>query len=348
MALELSSNDVIVVGAPSVMSVWGFDLVRAAATELAHADIRLVDRMDEVEEVPVAPNRARVFCLSQYPSPSLLAIIRAARVPVLAFLDEPIDSVRYLKEAMNCTFIEALRAQTAAATVYAALWDNPSVVLINRSGGWTTRRVVAQLLDQLGIKTTETAKEAFIVRFLGENGAAKLPLETALSRHVFGYAKWGKTSTLSSEEITVIGQVLTPMMLAAIRSNIGPICWPSSVFLHGDRPNERAPLVADLTGAARIIYYGPYLHLQAGRWQVRLILGFSHDIFGTPLSIEVHGSELVAKALVKPKGEGIFRVSFSMVHRKPQDPLELRIRNDEGAIEGRIGLSRVHLVLEML
>ena len=346
MALELSSKDVIVVGAPSVMSVWGFDLVRAAA-ELAHAEIRYVDRLDEVEEVPVSPDRARVFCLSQYPSAGLLDIIRDARVPVIAFLDQPIDAVRFLKKAANCTFIEALRAQTAAATVYAALRDNPAVVLISRSEGALACRVVAQILDQLGLTTTEFAREAFIAKFLGE-GAAKLPLESALSRRVFGYEKLGKTSALSSEETTVIGQVLTPMMRAAFRSDIGPICWPSSVFLHGDRPNERAPLVAELTGAARIIYYGPYFHLQAGRWQVRPILGFSHDIFGTPLWIEVYGSELIATALIKPKDEGIFQVSFSLVHHKPQDPLQFRIRSDESAIEGRIGLSRVHLIPEAL
>jgi hypothetical protein len=136
------------------------------------------------------------------------------------------------------------------------------------------------------------------------------------------------------------------MTRMSVGRNVGPISWPSSVFLFGDRPNEPAPLVADVTGPARIVFYGPYFHLPAGRWQAQIVLGFSYDIFGTPFSIEVHGSTLVAKAIVKPDGEGIFRASFSLTHTRPQDPLELRVRNEEGAIEGRIGLARVQFFSE--
>jgi len=346
VAVELSSNDAIVIGPPSVLSVWGFDLVRVAAAELAHAEIRTVDRTDAVEEVPASPGRPRVFCLSQYPSSSLAHIIRAARLPVIAFLDEPVESVRYLKDALGCSFLEALRAQTAAATVCGALRDNRSVALINRSAGGTTDRVVAQVLDQLGVRVTAATVKRFIEKFVGESGAAALPLENALSRRVLGYVAPGKLVTISSEEAVVIGRMLTPMMLMATRHVVEPICWPSSLFLFGDRPNERAPETAELTGPARIIFYGPYFHLPAGRWLVRMFLGFSQDIFGTPLSIEVHGSTLVAKALVKPQEEGIFQVSFSMVHNRPEDALEVRIRNEEGAIEGRIGLLRIEFLPE--
>jgi hypothetical protein len=70
------------------------------------------------------------------------------------------------------------------------------------------------------------------------------------------------------------------------------------------------------------------------------------DIFGTPFSVEVHGSAPVAKAVMKPEGGGIFAGFFQMVHSKPEDPLELRIRNEEGAIEGRMGLVQVQFLAE--
>jgi hypothetical protein len=346
VAIVLSPNDVIVFGTPGVLSVWGFDLVRAAAATLAHADIRIVDRTEEVTEVQAAPDRPRIFCLSQYPSPSLAGIIGGAHLPVIAFLDEPIDAVRFLKETHGCSFVEALRAQTAAATACAVLRDNPRVLLINRSVGGLIGGITAQVLNQLRIHVSDAAMATFIDTFMDAPDAAKLPLESALARRVLGYARSAPTSTTAYKEAAVISQVLVPMMMSAVRHNVEPICWPSAVFLSGDRPNEAAPLVADLTGAARVIYYGPYFYLPAGRWQVRITLGFSEDIFGTPLSLQVHGSELVAKTLVKPADAGLFRVSFPMVHLRPQDPLELRICSDEGAIEGRIGLSRVQLIPE--
>ncbi len=337
--LQLSPSDAIVVGLPSVMSNWGFDLVRAAA-ERVHTEIHSVDRNDEIGAVPAAPNRPRMFCLAQYPSPSLTSIIRSGRLPTIAYLDDAVDAVRYLKESVGCTFLEALRAQTAAATVCGAFFDNPSVLLVDRRDNRTTGKIAGQILDHLGLGMTPTAKKSLIERFVGGAGSMAWSLERALSRRVAGYLIPGKTSTISAKEAAVIEQVLAPMMRMSIRHDVGPICWPSPVFLSGDRPNEPAPLVAEVTGAARIIFYGPYFHLPTGRWQAQIVLGFSNDIFGTPFSIEVHGSKLVAKAIVKPEGEGVFRASFSMTHTRPQDPLELRVRNEEGAIEGRIGLAR--------
>jgi hypothetical protein len=271
--------------------------------------------------------------------------IEAAKQPMVAFLDEPVDSVRFLKETSGCSFLEALRAQTAAAVVCPALLDNPSVLLVNRSEGGATGGIVAKILEHLRIGMPIAAMPSLIDQFIGAAGAAAWPLERALSRQP-GYLEPGTASSITSEEAAVIGQVLTPMTRMATWREVKPICWPCSVFLAGDRPNERAPLVAEVIGAARIIFYGPYFHLPAGRWQVRTVFGFSRDIFGTPFSIQVRGSSLVAKAVVKPEGEGIFRGSFLMVHTRPHEPLELQISNTEGAIEGRIGLARVEFMRE--
>jgi hypothetical protein len=341
MAIELSSADVIVVGAPSVLSVWGFDLVRIIAAQLASAKICTVDRTDEVEVVPENPDRPRVICLVQYPSGSLVHIIRSAQLPVIAFIDEPIDSVRYMREALGCTFIEALRAQTAAAVVYKELRNNPGATLINRSTGGTAGTVAAQVLGRLSLGLDASAVTRLTEKF-------SLPLELALRRHVAGYLAPDTLTMTSNEDAAVIGQVLRPMILMATAQKAEPICWPNSVFLFGDQPDKRAPPTAEVTGPARIIFYGPYFHLPAGRWQVRMIISFSDDPLGIPFSVEVHGSALIAKAIIKPNGEGTFQVSFSMTHDKPQDALELRIRNDEAAIEGRISLSQVLLIPEAL
>jgi hypothetical protein len=340
-------TDVIVVGGPSVLSNWGADLVRAALDSASPpTEFRAVDRTGSVDKLIATRAGSRKLCWAQFPSPDLVEIIKAARQPVVAFLDEPVDSVRFLKETSGCSFLEALRAQTAAAVVCPALLDNPSVLFVNRCKSGTTGGIGAKILEHLRIGIPVEATPSFMDQFVGEAGAAAWPLERALSRRVAGYLVPGTDSSITSEEAAVIGQVLTPMTLMAIRREVEPICWPSSVFLAGDRPNERAPLVAEVIGAARIIFYGPYFHLPAGRWQVRIVFGFSRDIFGTPFSIQVQGSSLVAKAVVKPEREGIFRGSFLMVHTRPHEPLELQISNTEGAIEGRIGLARVEFTRE--
>jgi len=339
MAIKLSSNDVIIIGAPGVLSVWGFDLVRTVARQLSDVKLASIDWTDEVEEVPPDPQELRTFYLSQYPSPSLGRLVRSERLPVVAFIDDPVDAVRYMREMLSCNFIEAIRAQTAAATVYTQLRDNRSVALFDRSSAGSAGVIAARLLEQLRLGLDTTAEKRLPEKF-------SFPLEAALSRHVAGYAPLGRIGSLSAEEAAIVEQVLRPMLSMASSQNIDPICWPSSVFLFGDQPDKHAPPKADLTGPARVIFYGPYFHLPAGRWRVRMVISFSDDPLGMPFSVEVHGSALIAKAIIQPKGEGTFQVTFSMNHERPQDALELRIRNEEGAIEGKVSLSHVQLIPE--
>src|SRR5260370_15097624 len=197
--LQLSPSDAIVVGLPSVMSNWGFDLVRATA-ERVHTEIHSVDRNDEIGAVPAAPNRPRMFCLAQYPSASLTSIIRSGRLPTIAYLDDAVDAVRYLKESVGCTFLEALRAQTAAATVCGAFFDNPSVLLVDRRDNRTTGKIAGQILDHLGLGMTPTAKKSLIERFVGGAGCIRWSPVSTTARRGAGYLIPGTTPTMPAQK----------------------------------------------------------------------------------------------------------------------------------------------------
>jgi hypothetical protein len=119
--------------------------------------------------------------------------------------------------------------------------------------------------------------------------------------------------------------------------------WPHYVFFSGDRPNEEAPLIADATGGSRVLYYGPYFHLAEGRWRATLTLGFTKEAVGLPLKISALGPGLLGEARFRPRQEGIFAAPFSFVVTEPEHPVELHIRTEEGAIEGRIALGQVEL-----
>jgi hypothetical protein len=79
----------------------------------------------------------------------------------------------------------------------------------------------------------------------------------------------------------------------------------------------------------------------------RFILGFSADVGKMAFTIEVHNTELMAKVRFDaPTGSGIFQASFVLNCDKPQQPIEIRLRNEEGAIEGRIALAWIEFMLQ--
>ena len=61
----------------------------------------------------------------------------------------------------------------------------------------------------------------------------------------------------------MIGGALSPLIQMSFSENPVPSSADQSV-LSGDRPDTPASLVAELTGGARILYYGPYFYLPAG------------------------------------------------------------------------------------
>ena len=114
-----------------------------------------------------------------------------------------------------------------------------------------------------------------------------------------------------------------------------------------DDRNTPAALVTDLTGGARILYYGPYLYLPAGAWKARMMVGFSAGARSMPFSVDVYaGQDPLAIATMVPESKGVYHAAFRFEHHLPDIPIEVRLRTDRGAIEGRVALGRVEFTAD--
>ena len=334
-------RDMVALGPPGAFATWGFDFLRDACSHLGdEVAIRLVDRYDEIEGLGLASGRPRTLCLSQFTSASLRAAMGAGAVPTVVFLDDPIDSVRYLKFASSCSTVEALRVQTAAAAGYAFLHRNPAALMIHRATAGGARQTIRDVLAHLQLDLPPSAHENLLGGFA--RGSELASLEACLARHVAGYAPLELASAaMTPEEVATINGVLAPIVRMSRSPAPAPIVWPTSVFFSGDQPGRPASLVADVTGAARILYYGPYFHLPRGDWTARMMIGFTEDARGMPFSIEVHAGLLLARATMQAVGKGVFHASFKFAHDAPHDAVEIQVRSDQGAIGGKVALGRV-------
>ena len=62
--------------------------------------------------------------------------------------------------------------------------------------------------------------------------------------------------------------------------------WGRELFLSVDVPDGRCPAVVDVTGRARILFYGPYAPLGAGSWRVKAILELCPDAARCRLALQ--------------------------------------------------------------
>ncbi len=61
------------------------------------------------------------------------------------------------------------------------------------------------------------------------------------------------------------------------------------------------------------------------------------------MKIAAYGPGLLGEASLRAKQEGIFAARFTFTVTEPENPVELHVRTEEGAIEGRIALGQVEL-----
>ena len=341
-APQLSSRmDMIAAGPPSVLGTWAFNLLKEACSSLAEeVEVRLLDRFDRIDGLGLALGRARILCLSQFPSASL-RMAAAGRAPCVTFFDDPVDSVRYLKMAARCSTLEALRVQSASIASCLPLAGGANTLVIHRAAGGGGGELIRRCLRHLGLQPPPAVLAGLIARYAGDDHGA-LSLEACLARHVAGHRPLGPEAPgLDKAEIDLVLDALSPIVPTAPRRDDRPVIWPARVFFSGDQPGEPAAPIAEITGGARILYYGPYFHLPVGAWNADVVIEFTDETRGAPFSIEVHAGRLLARATMRSGGVGVFRGAFSFEHDEPHDPVEIQLRSDEGAIDGRIALRGV-------
>ncbi len=342
--MSRSAHDAIALGPPSVLSTWAFDLLREVCALVPDsAAVRPIDRQDALE-----PDRERVplVYLSHFPSPSLLAECRKGTTPILLCLDDPVDSVRYLQHVSNVSLVEALRLQTAAAASYAELRGNPRLLILHRLVDAPTGELLDAILDHFGLDLAREHHQRLRLTRLGPKGRDS-DLESSLQSCIGGYEPLDEAQTkFGPKDTAMIGGALSPLIQMSFSENAGPVVWPTEAFLSGDRPDTPASLVTELTGGARILYYGPYFCLPAGSWSVRMMVGFSAGARRTPFSVEVYAGPLLARASMIPETKGVFHASFGFTHDDASQPVEIRVRTDRGAIEGHLAVGNVEFSLE--
>ncbi|HTR12065.1 MAG TPA: hypothetical protein VMI72_02125 [Roseiarcus sp.] len=343
--MPIGAPDAIALGPPSVLATWAFDVLRQAAAIAPHrAAIKIVDRENAAER-PEA-DRAPYVYLSHFPSPSLVGECEVGQAPILLLLDDPFDSVRYMRDLSKCGVLEALRLQTASVSTYSQIRGHPRLLTLHRLTRIPTAEIVKLILAHLGITLSPSELDTLLGRRPGRI-TRDAELEASLKAAVPGYAKpEDARGSFSNKEAAMIGGVLTPMLQMSVSGDPTPIVWPIETFLSGDRPDTPASLVAELTGGARILYYGPYLNLPAGSWTARMTVGFSEGAKKTPVTVEAYGgARLLAVASMVPEDKGIYHASFDFDHGDALQPVEVRVRTDRGAIEGRLALGKVELSL---
>lgn len=324
----------VIVGPHSCLTEWVFEVVGRLASYRPERPLLKTNRLDVIDfSVTQLP-----ICLTNYPSRSLVDAIGGGDARVILVIEDPIDVVLYLQNALHLPTIEAIRAQTATAVAHLAIGHAEHVHYVYRTSERQVGDIVTRLAQHLQLNLPDGDVDAVIA--LGSYGlGAHAPLDRVLAARSDYVAPLHDSPGASlGSDVLAAREIINPLIAMARGDTTRPVVWPTSVFTFKDRPDVPPPQTADISGPVRDLYYGPYFYLPPGRYRVEAILAFSDEIKDVPFVLELHGNAWLARAKIDQRRAGNYRGYFIFDHTEATAAVEIRLRNERGVAKGRLSL----------
>ncbi len=327
-------RDIVVVGPPSPLVSGSFAfLERALKAVYPGLTVLRLDRLDDIDDSG-RPNEVRLI-LSTFPPPALATYCDRLKLRPIVLLDEMLPSVAFTRAGGTVPSLNAVRIVSAGLTLTGACSQLAGAHLVRRADDVSLLDLLTLAAGSAESAPNRARLEKACELLGGPDRSLRELVEASEAKQ--------NASELTAEDEQLAECVLGGLYNYAVSGRPGPTTWPGRTFLLGDDPGTPAPVVMDVTGRARIIFYGPYFHLPRGRWKMRISYGFSHDIRGLPLNIQVASTSVLSELRVLAERGGIFAVDHEVVVTDPHQPIEIRTMNEQAAIEGHVALASVEL-----
>jgi len=321
----------VVFGLPGPTTTAVVDVLQAIA-RIAREDSTVVE-VDSVQDWEAASAAGKPFiAVSHYPLPDLQRHPEFRQMPAIAVSADPMRSVAHLLEE-QLSDIGAVRSVSA------------SVSCLLDKGMLDEAETRSQNARSLTLFLTRLADLSGV--HIGLSDVERIEIQAGeLADRLDSICAPRQTAPLPANSLWALAAAALPQRRDPCRGDRRiQAMWLGPLFLLGDIPDTWMRGPVDLSGPARCVLYGPYLHLPRGQWDARLILGLAgHD--GTEsFTVEIVCGDVIAKGSFSAEGSGLFEVGMEFAHRDPHMPIEFRLFLDVGAIYG--WLSRFEVCLEL-
>jgi hypothetical protein len=307
---------VVVFGVSTPFAYWGFNLVNALVEAIAGRTLHLhISSLTQLRDGFARRAGGSVVMTSDFPDADLAAFVCGAGLPMIVFSDAPATVLDWTAQSRGLGAFDAARL---ASRIYASLAPNMRVERkLVLAPGVSAEQAVAEIIPFLwprhGRRFTAEAQA-----HLAESGRLAPPPQPAAP-------KADESRQAALEALAAYAPVAEGLPPAEI-------VWPLPLFTRPDARPWGAPF--DLTGPARAVLFGPYMHLPVGDWTARVEFEVEDAVSGVEAMTDVRINEVVTeKSFIMP-AKGIFAYGLDFQIADPHLPVEIRLFIQKSAIEG--------------
>lgn len=295
-----------------------------------------------------AEDEAALVVFVEAPDPEAVEILEDAADTLVVFDDDFMPATHFFMAEHGRDFRSAVRYASACLSIM-PLFDRVDRALRLRPPleNLTFRTFLGRLADFYGLAGAGAVAPEIARRVGADEGLVDAPLIKSLeARFPVTREPVIQALAMTAQEERVLHDLASAYDgLTSTATPTGAVEWPVDFLLSGDRPDAYLDPTIELCGPARLLGYGPYLHLPLGAWVLEVILEVSDNWSGNEGEVSVleEGKER-GRATFPLEPSGRYQIGIPFVVESPKSPLEIYIRTNEGAIEGVITIETIRIV----
>lgn len=328
-------------GPPSARSTFvsrvGLQLLREKFGNIpfvyANAGRDLLLKLREVEE-------SRAVLYFDFPDSVVSRVISENRIPTVLVAEPFEDIVAHCMAVWGMDLQAAVRFTSRSLAQLHALGKLASVHRVRPSGEKLT---LAELADGLcryfGFQADADMMKRLTEAFDPE-GSLYVDVLVEGSIETVANAR-ALLEGMSAEQRHLIAQTAEGYDALVSGRDRCSFMWPGELFFRVGEPQPVAGPI-DLIGPARILSFGPYLHLPAGEWRAEMRFQVVGSLSRNGITMEVtEGLALIVSGQRELPSSGVYSMHIPFRVSNPEEPIQVRSVLPSGAIEGRFRLLEI-------
>jgi hypothetical protein len=333
-----------VVGASTALTYWGFG-VAAHAMEECFGQFHRVHCTSAAEmyEQWGHRNDRSVLFTTDYLEESVWELLRDSGAPIVALTDTAEVAIKAAAKLRALSCFDAIRISSLYISSLAqALAHESTIVFSAETRNMRVADFIPQFLSALNISDPEIATRVLRRVVTSDLQQESLTVQDVLDRSQGRNELDEVASTWSIAELECYKQI------AADYQNIldcspREFVWPAAI-LYSATPGFRTDKPLDLLGPARLLVWGPYMHLTKGHWtasmEFEVVGNFSPN---SVIADVLVGGEFAGLGQFDLPERGVYTWRLAFEVAEIAKPIEVRLTLDKAAIEGEFFLRQVRL-----
>ncbi len=268
-------------------------------------------------------------------------------IPTVLIVEPVEQAVLYSMQARSLSVLEALRFVSQSASALFPIASSETIVPL-RLGTHSAEleTLISRISLSLGFSLTSQNVQNILALYGQAEGAKIRPLaeiiDERIEHAIEARSSASKLTKGERELISAAASNYDPLMSG---ESVQRITWPVAMCLSGEKPHHGLNGPVDMTGPARAISFGPYMHLPSGVWRAEVTFSVEKNFSGNSIVVDVLADGEIAVLGKSPlPTSGSFTVQLEFEVTRPHVPLEVRTFIGTGAIEGEFELVDVTLV----